>query len=686
MKLLKVYNRDGTEVENISEFTYLGVSEGKVNEVQIFKNPKYLLDKVIEIWDFWKPIFSWLLRHYSWSDNDKKASIYIYPLIIDLMDDFIRDTTINSEIFYYTGQIEDVFEEIMDQYLASTVITDHVLKKGTFATTSRYVEFTFNYASLYDSLRFLQEKMLTKGFYIQVDIDGTVNLLNYTNVVDLKNHVDIESIEFEERIDENIKTIIFDNKSTDNRIFKTYTNPDPLVTRWKVKYLWDARFKEETSADNYVQAYFEENWSPKIEVNEIISKVDVPLYTKVNIYNWDKNFSDIYVVWKEYLPDNTYNLKLGTDSEFKVLGTDEIASVQEEIQIAVSEIDLPQVPEYIKETFIDSVEIKSPTISGNDGNFSGVVKVWVNGIILDGIQKEIRSDNFNSWSAGYRLEDDGSAELNDVVIRWDIEAGTININNEFQVDAMGDVVANAIQNETIQFEKLGNNPSFYDGKMWCEWNPTNKVLWGYFGGQYQKQQVSMSRMQFASAFDRTSSQTIPVNTWFQPRMIVFNGFFENTSQEKYGTTNGQAGSVSSTLGFCNASQITFDDIEYIDDLSVSTQANVVRDLDVDFLGSSTKFHTNEGGSFSTPATHYRTGIIDTINWWNQTMVKSLSWTNRTRQVMTQIDTANITDALASNSVSKNCYAYVSNWTDTGVTIEVVVGSGWRLAWNFIIIG
>ena len=57
----------------------------------------------------------------------------------------------------------------------------------------------------------------------------------------------------------------------------------------------------------------------------------------------------------------------------------------------------------------------------------------------------------------------------------------------------------------------------------------------------------MSRMQYANAFDRTSSTTLSYNTWFQPRMIIFNGFFENTSQDKYGTTNGQAGSVSSTL-------------------------------------------------------------------------------------------------------------------------------------------
>lgn len=142
--------------------------------------------------------------------------------------------------------------------MASPVYAHKILKKGTFATTSRYVEFTFYYNSLYEALEFLMKKMLRKGFYIKVDVDGAVNLLNITNTVDLKNKVDIEEIDFEERVDENIKTIIFDNKSENNHILKTYSNPNPSVTTGKVLYISDARFKDETSVDTYIEAYFSE--------------------------------------------------------------------------------------------------------------------------------------------------------------------------------------------------------------------------------------------------------------------------------------------------------------------------------------------------------------------------------------------------------------------------------------------
>jgi hypothetical protein len=59
-------------------------------------------------------------------------------------------------------------------------------------------------------------------------------------------------------------------------------------------------------------------------------------------------------------------------------------------------------------------------------------------------------------------------------------AGSININNQFVVDSSGNVRGNDFINKTILFEKLGSTPSWQDGKMWCEGNPTQKVLWGYF--------------------------------------------------------------------------------------------------------------------------------------------------------------------------------------------------------------
>jgi hypothetical protein len=43
-------------------------------------------------------------------------------------------------------------------------------------------------------------------------------------------------------------------------------------------------------------------------------------------------------------------------------------------------------------------------------------------------------------------------------------------------------------------------------------------------------------MQLAYAFDKSSgSQTYNINTWFQPRMVIFNGFFENVGSQVFGT-------------------------------------------------------------------------------------------------------------------------------------------------------
>ena len=53
-------------------------------------------------------------------------------------------------------------------------------------------------------------------------------------------------------------------------------------------------------------------------------------------------------------------------------------------------------PDYIKETFIDSTTIQSPIIAGNSGYFSDIVKVGVDGIVINGTEKSIRSGSFNA--------------------------------------------------------------------------------------------------------------------------------------------------------------------------------------------------------------------------------------------------------------------------------------------------
>lgn len=128
-----------------------------------------------------------------------------------------------------------------------------------------------------------------------------------------------------------------------------------------------------------------------MEVESVISSVDVPLYSKVNIFNWDKNFGEIYVIGKDYLDNGKYNLKLGTETDFIDDSGDDLEAVREEISLAISEIPPVVLPEYIKETYIDSTEIRSPIIKGNTGYIFDTLKVGPSGIIIDGQNKLIKS-------------------------------------------------------------------------------------------------------------------------------------------------------------------------------------------------------------------------------------------------------------------------------------------------------
>ncbi len=406
MKLLKIYDRQRNLVENISNFEYSSLSKTWVNEITIAKNPIDLKDKIVEVYDHNEAKVSWIVKKYSWNKERNIGTISIYPLLWDLYQDYISDSALTppgDKIFYISDSIEDVLDEIMTQYLAK--VTDPVLKKWTFATTWRNVIFTFKYVSLFEALEFLQKKMLAKWYYIDVDVDWSVNLVHITWTTDLKYLKDVKSIDFEERIDENIRKVVFDNKKQawdSDRIFKEYTNT--WVTSWRVIYLADSRFVHEDSVDDYVDNILETKWSWIIEVNNIISEVDVPLYSQVNIYNWEKNFWAIYVIEKQYLSDWTYNLKVWSNPTFQTIWSDDVASLENSVDEFNEELTW-LVPDYIQETYIDSVEVRSPTISWNSWLFSWVVKVWASWITIDWSEKSIFSNNYNATTkVGWKIE------------------------------------------------------------------------------------------------------------------------------------------------------------------------------------------------------------------------------------------------------------------------------------------
>lgn len=81
-----------------------------------------------------------------------------------------------------------------------------------------------------------------------------------------------------------------------------------------------------------------------------------------------------------------------------------------------------------------------------------------------------------------------------------------------------------------------------------------------------------------------------------------------------------------------------------------------------------------------------TGLPNSWSWTNNSVLSSYSFSTNSIPIIQQMKTANVIDAFAADSITKNCYAYVSSWSDTGITIQVVMSSGWRLSWNITIFG
>lgn len=490
MKLLKIYDRQKNLLKNISNFKYSSLSQTGINVITLAQNPKELEDRIVEVYDHKEAKISGIVKEYTWNKERNEGTISLYPLLYDLYEDFITDTNLTPPwdgIFYISSSIEWVLDEIMNQYLSK--VSDPILSKGNFASTGRNVRFTFKYASLFEALWFLQKKMLRKGFYIDVDIEGKVHLVNIPGVVDLKYLEDIEEIDFKESRAENIKKITFDNKKQagdPDRIFKSYTNPNTL--RWRVVYLADSRFKDEDSVDDYIQNIFEAKGSGIIEVKNIISETDVPLYSQVNIYNWEKNFGNIYVIEKEFLSDGRYNLKLWSNIKFRSAERDDIASLNnsiEETQETVNNLDL--VPDYIQETYIDSVEVRSPTLSGNNGLFSWIVKVWTNGITIDGANRKIFSNNYNySNKTGWNIENSGKFFFGGNSSNYlDWNGSLLTLAGKIQAKAGSSIEWDYIDNAPIND---WSNPDYIKSTYIDETNIKSPEIYGnngYFSGTFK---------------------------------------------------------------------------------------------------------------------------------------------------------------------------------------------------------
>lgn len=224
----------------------------------------------------------------------------------------------------------------------------------------------------------------------------------------------------------------------------------------------------------------------------------------------------------------------------------------------------------------------------------------------------------------------------------------------FKVDMLGNTRVNVLTNKSILFESI-TDPAPNDGQLWCADNlPDQKVLWGYFGGDTtHKQQISMSRMQTSNTFDVTGNTSINIPTWFQPKLVNFNGFFVNSTDDIYGITQGQAGIVSPVTGKCNSF--------YLD---LGIVSNIVKDLSI--ATSSSLLSCDGLSCYTIP---YVSG-----------------YTNIGYGVIDDLKVSVVTDAVGASSADLEAYIYVSAWSDTSVTLSVVCTSGWRFAGTIIVTG
>lgn len=225
----------------------------------------------------------------------------------------------------------------------------------------------------------------------------------------------------------------------------------------------------------------------------------------------------------------------------------------------------------------------------------------------------------------------------------------------FKVDMEGNTRVNVLTNKSILFETI-TDPDPNDGQLWCADNlPNQKVLWGYFGGDTtNKQQISTSRMQTSYILNNaTSSTSINIPSWFQPRLVTFHGFFSKPADDIYGISQGQAGSVSTLNGECNAFYL---------DLSIAT--NIVKDISI---STSASLLSCDGLSCYTIP--YVSG-----------------YTNTSFGVIDNLKVSVIPDCIGASSADLEAYLYVSAWNNTSVTVDVVIGGGWNFSGVIVVTG
>lgn len=784
--MLQFNNRDWSIFENLTEFKFSSFKDGEINSVTVEWTGEKYMSKVCYIYDMNRLVWSWIVENYQFSKNENLSELSLYPLWYDLRQDFVEDWTGN--VVYYDDTLENVLSDIIDQY-RTKVANPLLYMKTPVNTTWINVKYTFNYKTYLDAFNVLLFTFLPITQNIKIHPDWWIEIITSWNTIQMNYGDDVVRMEYKKNKDEIVNHIIFDNKiAGDGHILKTYQDTASITEHWRrVKYWDDGRVQFESTADQMVATYFSKYSQPTIEVKDITTtNLDVDIYDKVTINNWEKDFDDdLYVIGVTYIRWWKKQIRVWTKLTRSVLARqDENDSISAALEASIAWLDIPTLPSYIKSTYIDSTEVRSPVIAGNAWYFSQLFKVGASGIVIDGVNAVIRSSSYNeAWNVWWKIANDGSFHFagnssnylkrnwTTLAVRWALAWGDItdkptditnpayiqsthidqteirspNItgtNGVFTwtlrvwtsgivIDWPNKEIRSSNYNEgsntwfrlqdsgnfhfgwnnsnfikwngsllelrglikSTQYDFYGSTPWYAEGLLWAEQSALwwwRKVLWWYFGGDYNKQQISMSRMQQQFSFDRSNTgTTYNISTWFQPRLVIFNWFFENVGAGVFWTTSWQAWSVALTQWWCsmfrstNTTQASW----IVWNLSVWTQWNMLQ-IPGSFFWNTGKLPTAINGSWNvtswlSDAKYIATWTSDSA--FRRTMIETLSWNNYT------LSWLNVEAWYSWNYLWTSHWNYneanvaVSAWSDSWITLTVWCSSGWRLSGNMMII-
>ena len=468
--MLKIKERNWQIIKILKNFNFSSWKKSYKdrNQITIFENPESFVWKIVEVYDNTYFVGNGIIENFSWNENTKQGTIEIVSFLEDMKNWFIEDENWNK-IVYKNDDIANHIEWILNQYISNT--TNPLLYIKSKELFNEQIAYTYKYLNYKQAL----DKILayTQNGFLKIEKDWWVVIGKTKPEIKLTYQKDILNISYKKTYDTIYNYIIFDNKNSENHIYIEREFTDSINKYWKrVKYISDSRVKDTDTANRIIDNIA--RTEPLLYIDSLSVNKEVDIYSKLKIRNLDKNLSLENIVvnveyqkwwtWILYL-DNEVNTKkyfekVNDSFEEKENYTDVKV---ENTKTEISNDPALKNPDYIEETYINSVEIKSPTISGNNWYFSNIFKVWSGGIIIDWPNKEIRSSNYN-WNnkTWFHFKDDGKFLLGKDTSNYFWYDGT---NFEFKWKLI------AWANSSIDFDYISwSNKPENKSTVWADWN------------------------------------------------------------------------------------------------------------------------------------------------------------------------------------------------------------------------